>query len=223
MDHDEAVGHKATERYLLGELDAGLRDQFEEHLFDCPDCALDLRAAAMLIEQSKLILAEAPSLSPAPARAPRSANSGWFSWLRPALAVPALALLLAVVVYQNQANSRFRRAAESPQFLASAVVNVGTRGPEAIAVPAAAGQPFGLSLNVPPGRRYSAYRLDLYSRQGKLAWSRTIAASDDDALSLYIPGGGVLPGALAVYGLTAGGESVNLGRYRIELQDQNRN
>ena len=35
MDHDEAVRQKATERYLLDELDAEIRDQFEEHLFDC--------------------------------------------------------------------------------------------------------------------------------------------------------------------------------------------
>ena len=45
MDHQEAVRQKATERYLLDELDPELRDQFEEHLFDCQDCALDVRAA----------------------------------------------------------------------------------------------------------------------------------------------------------------------------------
>jgi hypothetical protein len=35
MDHNQAVREKATERYLLNELDPGVRDQFEEHLFDC--------------------------------------------------------------------------------------------------------------------------------------------------------------------------------------------
>lgn len=57
MDHNEAVRQKATERYLLDELDPDVRDQFEEHLFDCRDCALDVRAAAMLVEQSKVVLA----------------------------------------------------------------------------------------------------------------------------------------------------------------------
>src|SRR5580692_8960015 len=61
MDHNEAVRQNATERYLLQELDPGLRDQFEEHLFECQDCALDLRTAAMFVEQSKVLLAEAPS------------------------------------------------------------------------------------------------------------------------------------------------------------------
>jgi anti-sigma factor RsiW len=220
MDHDEAVRQKATEKYMLDELDPGLRDQFEEHLFDCQDCALDLRAAAMLIEQSKVILAEKATPSAVRVRVPVSAGSGWFAWLRPAIAVPVLALLLAVIVYQNQAYSRLQQAATSPQFLASAVVNVGTRGMEAIAVPARAGQPFGLALNVPPNGRYSSYKLDLYSAQGRLEWSRSIPAAGSDALSLYVPGSDHAPSTLAVYGITTSGESVDLGRYPIELQDQ---
>src|ERR1700751_3098851 len=88
MDHEEAVREKATERYLLDELDPELRDQFEEHLFDCQECALDVRAAAMLVEQSKVILAEStvPSVVKEPARA--TAKPEWFAWLRPAFAVP---------------------------------------------------------------------------------------------------------------------------------------
>lgn len=218
MDHDEAVRQKATEKYMLNELDPGLRDQFEEHLFDCQDCALDLRAAAMLVEQSKVILAEEPT--PSPVRVPVPASSGWFAWLRPAFAVPVLALLLAIIVYQNQANSRLQQAANSPQFLASAVVNLGTRGSEAIAVPAQAGQSFELSLNVPPDSRYSSYKLDLYSAPGRLEWSRSIPASGNDTLSLYVPGSDHAPSTLAVHGITAGSESVDLGRYPIELQDQ---
>lgn len=217
MDHDEAVRQKVTERYLLNELDPELRDQFEEHLFDCQECALDLRAAAMFAEESKMILSEKSAVSPVPVPA---ANSGWFSWLRPAFAVPVLALLLAVIVYQNRTNSRLQQAARSPQVLASAVVNVNVRGTEPIRVPGHAGQAFGLSLNVPPEGRYSSYKLDLYSQQGKLEWSRTIPAAGNDSLSLYVAGSDQDPGALAVRGITAGGESVDLGRYPIELQNQ---
>lgn len=44
MDHTAVVRQKMTERYLLDELDAEVRDEFEEHFFDCPECALDIRA-----------------------------------------------------------------------------------------------------------------------------------------------------------------------------------
>src|SRR5678809_1260477 len=101
MDHDEAVRQKATERYLLDELDPELRDQFEEHLFDCQDCALDLRAGAMFVEQTKVILSEIPAVSVARVPAAAAAKPGWLAWLRPAFAVPVLALLLVVIAYQN--------------------------------------------------------------------------------------------------------------------------
>jgi hypothetical protein len=75
-------------------------------------------------------------------------------------------------------------------------------------------------LNVPPNGRYSSYKLDLYSAQGRLEWSRSIPAAGSDALSLYVPGSDHAPSTLAVYGITTSGESVDLGRYPIELQDQ---
>jgi hypothetical protein len=55
MGHDEAVRICATERYLLGELHSQLRDQFEEHLFDCQWCALDLQFATTFLEHLKVV------------------------------------------------------------------------------------------------------------------------------------------------------------------------
>jgi hypothetical protein len=228
MDHDAVVRQKMTERYLLNELDPEARDEFEMHYFDCPDCAADVHAGALFVEQSKVvlgeqskvILSEKAAASPVRVPVPVPASSGWVAWLRPVFAVPVLALLLAVIVYQDWANSRLQQAANSPRLLASAVVNLNVRGTEPIAVPAHAGQAFGLSLNVPPDNRFCSYKLDLYSPQGKLEWARTIPASGNDTLSLYVPGSDHESGALAVHGITAGGESVDLGRYPIELQNQ---
>src|ERR1700678_3664544 len=111
MDHNQAVREKATERYLFNEPDPGVRDQFEEHLFDCQDCALDLRAAAMFVEQSKVVLSEKPEAVTVRVPAAVPARSGWFGsiwfgWMRPAFAVPVLALLLVVIGYQGGKNAR---------------------------------------------------------------------------------------------------------------------
>jgi anti-sigma factor RsiW len=220
MDHDAVVRQEMIERYLLNELDPEARDEFEMHYFDCPDCAADVRAGALFVEQSKVVLSENPAASPVRVPVPAPTSSGWGTWLRPVFAVPVLALLLAVIVYQDWANSRLQQAANSPRLLVSAVVNLNVRGTEPIAVPVHAGQAFGLSLNVPPDNRFSSYKLDLYSPQGKLEWSRTIPASGNDTLSLYFPGSDHAPGTLAVHGITAGGESEDLGRYAIELQNQ---
>ena len=49
MDHSESIRLMAAEKYLLGELAPELREQFEEHFFDCQECALDVRAGAALV------------------------------------------------------------------------------------------------------------------------------------------------------------------------------
>jgi len=223
MDHDQAIREKATERYLLDELGPAQREEFEEHLFDCQDCALDVRAAAAFVEQSKVLLAEKPVAVPARVPVPAAVKPGWFAWLRPAFAVPVLALLLAVIGYQNFSNRRLEQAANTPQVLPYASINVSTRGGGTTEVATDPAHSFLLLLSIPPDSRYVSYKLDLYSSQGQLEWSRTIpAAAADDTRSLYVPGAGHEPGnrALAVHGITAAGGSVDLGRYPIAFQSQ---
>jgi hypothetical protein len=222
MDHEQAIRQKATERYLLDELEPAVREEFEEHLFDCPDCALDVRTAAAFIEQSKVVLAEKSAA--VQVSAPVAAKPAWLAWFRPAWAVPVFALLVIVIGYQGFSYRRLEQAANTPQVLPFASINVGTRGSGVTQVPVQPGQSFQLLVNIPPDSRYVCYRLDLYSSQEKLEWSRTIpAASADDTRSLYVPGTARQAGslALAVHGITAAGESVDLGRYPIEFQAHN--
>jgi Putative zinc-finger len=222
MDHDEAVRKKTTERYLLDELDPELRDQFEEHLFDCQECALDMRAAAMFVEQSKVVLAD-PEVRPAvkePMRA--AARPGWLDWLRPALALPVFALLLAVVGYQNFVTyPKLMRAANEPQVGPWASVNVSTRGAETTVLKAHPGEGFGLLVNFPPQDGFASYVVDLYNPVGKLEWSSPIsAAPTGEDRQIYIPGRNRLPGTytLVVHGINPAGESKELSRHPIDLQ-----
>jgi hypothetical protein len=224
MDHDEAVRQKATERYLLDELDPELRDQFEEHLFDCQDCALDVRAAAMFVEQSKGILAE-PAVQPAVKERGRAATKpGWVAWLRPAFAVPVLALLLAIVGYQNFVTyPKLMRAANEPQVGPWASVNVSTRGAETTVLKAHPGEGFGLLINFPPQDGFASYVVDLYNPAGKLEWSGSISAAPaGEDRQIYIPGRNRLPGvyALVVHGINSAGERKELSRHPIDLQIQ---
>jgi anti-sigma factor RsiW len=106
MDHEVVVRQKMTERYLLNELDPQAREEFEEHFFDCQDCALDVRAGDLFIEQSKVVLAEhfEPASAGLHVPVPAYVKPGWtpwMRWLRPALVVPVMAVLLTVVAYQN--------------------------------------------------------------------------------------------------------------------------
>src|SRR6266436_1169836 len=170
MDHDMVVRQKMTERYLLDELDPDARDEFEEHFFDCPDCALDVRAGALFVEQSKAVLAEKsePVSAGLPVTAPIPARPGWFVWLRPAFAAPAMVLLLAVIGYQNLVTyPKMQQAANRPRVLPWASVNVGTWGSGGPVIPTRLGEGFLLFVRIPPDGSYSRYVADLYNAAGK--------------------------------------------------------
>jgi len=223
MDHDEAVRQKATERYLLDELDPEVRDQFEEHLFDCQDCALDLRAGAMFVEQTKVILAEPSAVSTARVRA-AATKPGWLAWLRPAFAVPVFALLLAVIGYQNLVTyPKLTQAVNEPRVGPWVSVSVSTRGAETKQVKSHPGEGFGVLLNLPPEDGFASYAADLYNPAGKLEWSGPISRTPaEDSRQIYIPGRNRLPGTytLVVRGINAAGESKELSRQSIDLQIQ---
>ena len=222
MDHSESIRLMAAEKYLLGELTPELQEQFEEHFFECQECALDVRAGAALVEHSKVVLAQPLAVSPA--RTPVPATANWFRWFRPALIVPVLAALLIVVAYQNLVTyPQLKQLASSPQILPWASINVSTRGANTVQISPRPGEGFHLLVNIPPDSHYASYTFNLSSPSGRLEWSRTIpAASSDEARSIYVPGTNQEQGIykLAVRGNTASGESSDLGHYSIEVQIQ---
>jgi hypothetical protein len=224
MDHDVVVGQKMTERYLLNELDPEVRDEFEQHFFDCPACALDVRAGAMFVEQIKVVLAEKPIEVSAPPARPVTVRPGWFGWLRPAFAVPVMALLLAVIGYQNLVTyPRLMRTMNSPKVYPIAAVNVGTWGSSERVIPIRAGEGVALLVRIPPEGGYSYYKADLNNPEGKVEWTVTIpATSAQDQWSVQVPGTDRAAGryTLVVHGITAGGESKDVGRASFELQIQ---
>jgi Putative zinc-finger len=226
MDHTAVVRQKMTERYLLGELDSEVRDEFEEHYFDCPECALDIRAGAQFVAHTKMVLGESLEPVPAPVTPSRDpASRGWFAWLRPAFAVPALALLLAVVGYQNFVTyPHLIQAANQPQVGPWASVNVSTRGIVTTVIKAHKGEGFGLLVNLTPENEFVSYAADLYNPAQKLEWSGPIStAVGEEGRQIYIPGHNREPGtySLVVRGISATGENKEISRHSIELQIQN--
>ncbi len=225
MDHTAVVRDKMTERYLLNELESEVRDEFEEHYFDCPECALDVRAGSHFVEQSKLVLVEEaqPVLVRATSR-PEPARHGWFAWLRPAFAAPALALLLAVAGYQNLVTyPGLRSELRRPQVLPAVSVNVGTWAGGGTPTSIPEGQGLLLYVRIPPDGAYTRYTAELYSPAGKREGSFTITpVAGQDQWPVTVPRIDREAGTytMAVHGLTAGGESKDLGSTSFQLQIQ---
>lgn len=214
MDHNDAVRQKATERYLLNELDPVLREEFEDHLFDCQDCALDVRAAAMFVEQSKVVLAEPPVPVPVRVPFPVPAQARWSGWFRPAVAVPVFALLLVTIGYQSFVTYPQLQATNTPQVLPSTSINISTRGSDVPVIKVTRGNGFLLFLRIPPQPGVSRYVADLYNPAEKLEWSLTIpVAPGEDTWPVHVPAASRESGkyTLRVHGITASGQTAEIG------------
>ena len=214
-----------TERYLLNELDSAARDQFEEHFFDCAECAQDVQAASVFIDQTKVALAKDQELvarRPAPRPVPAQARGGWLAWLRPAIAAPALAALLAIIGYQNLVTlPKMSRTLNTPNVLPWTSVNLNTLGGDGNVIRTAQGGGFLLFLRMPPEHAFNTYRADLYNPAGKLEWSLTIPAPDNqDQLPIQVPAGNRPAGlyTIQLQGIPTTGDSKIVGRSSFELQ-----
>ena len=230
MDHSEAVEQRTTERYLLDELTPDARDAFEEHVFDCPECALDLRAAAAFVDEAKVQLPELAQRSPvrrAEAK-PRFKWDGWFAWARPAFAVPAFAALLLVTGYQNLVTlPGLRTEATQPRLLPWVPLHESTRGGTATPVTAdrVHGVALPLDLSPQPGAdAYPSYSFDLLDSQGKLVWTGVMAApppseSGAQRVLLAIPGVMLRNGAYTVQvsGVGPRGERASIEKFAFDI------
>ncbi|MGA2416117.1 MAG: zf-HC2 domain-containing protein [Candidatus Sulfotelmatobacter sp.] len=211
----------ATEKYLLDELPPDLREQFEEHLFDCHECALDVRAASVFLEQGKAVLAN-PAPTPAPTR---NNDLGWFAWMRPAFAVPAFAALLLVIGYQNLVTYPALKSAvsqnQAPQILTAApLLSSATRGPNAPALTIRQGEPFLLPLDIVPQSDASSYRIELHNPAGGVQWSLVVSSeAARNSLPLWAPGVSEAGQyEVAVVAVNPKGVDVSTARYAFALQ-----
>jgi len=199
MNHDEAIEQMAAERYLLDELDPGAREEFEEHMFSCPNCALDTRAGTTFIEEATSQLGEIAPDQPEVkvALGSRGVRTHWFWWLRPAFAAPLFAALVIVIGYQNLVTlPALRSAASQPAIVPVAPLPGATRGSARTTVVAdlAHGIALPIDLSVDPALgAFVSYSVELYNPEGKLAWSGTApapasASSGDIQFSIVVPG-----------------------------------
>jgi len=232
MYHNEALQQMAAERYLLDELTPDAREAFEEHLFVCHECALDLHTGVAFVDEAKVQLPKLAGTVPAsiPFRAsqPRIKREGWLTWLQPAFAAPVFATLLLVIGYQNLVTvPGLREAANQPRLLPWAPLHGATRGAARLAITADRRHGVALPVDLPEQPSvgaYASYSFDLVDPQGKPVWTGAVAAPSDNAgdgerLSLVIPGAMLRSGAytVTVSGVAADGKHTKIDQYAFDI------
>jgi hypothetical protein len=232
MNHSEAVAQMAAERYLLDELGPDVRDEFEEHLFDCPECVVDVRAGDMFLREGKvqlLTLATEDDVRAQENRAiakPVKAKRDWFGWLRPVYLAPAFAMLLAVVAYQNIVTlPELQQAANEPRLAPLTPVRGVTRGDGHQTLTTTRKQGLTLPVDLQPADmdvstvKFVSYMFTLTGPDGKTAWSKTIPAPPTRQMSFGIPGGLLHDGkyTVTVAGIGTDGAPTDTERYVFDV------
>jgi anti-sigma factor RsiW len=205
MDHTEALGIHATERYVLGELSTSEAEAFEQHYFGCAHCAADLESATALIANAQAVFRqEAAPVRRASAR--RSRVSAWKTFLaglRPrfALATTALASIVlgGVCLYQTLVSiPRLKQAAfaSNTAFVLPAFALAGrARGDETtISIPRDA-RSFSVSFDIDPQAGYPEYRCYLKDRARSVRFPlRTRAPAAGEPITVSLPARELQPG-----------------------------
>jgi hypothetical protein len=204
MDHDQAVKSQACEKYLLGELSPDLRDAYEEHYFSCAECATQLRMAAELVGAGQQIFAQTPAPAVATGARIVQESGGWLRWLRPAIAIPALATLLLVVGYQNLVLIPRLKESRAPRVLPMfSLISANSRGETVPAFTTQPNQAVGLYVDVPADAAYSSYGISVQDPSGKTIPLRSLSYAEAQKTQVLV----INPGAAGNYAVVVLGQA----------------
>ncbi len=151
LDHLIATKRNIAGRYMLGELSPAEREKFEEHYFNCRECAEDVRDLLAVSSNSRAVLVQMPDYDE-PAAAMGRKGSNWFQSFRfspqPAY-VMASALALCVLTVVTTLQSISLRGQLVPQAVAEVALHPDARGEETEIGAQQTGQFLVLSADVP--------------------------------------------------------------------------
>jgi hypothetical protein len=225
MNHEDALREMSAEQYLLGELRGEARERFEDHLFECPSCADDVKAGVTFLQGARAELSAATTFK---ARAAKPSSLRWL--LSPAWMVPALAASLVTVAYQaafvEPALRQQLAQADSPAIVNNLVLTGGaTRGGGMSTVSAPAHGSFLLSVDIPAQSVYSSYLCTLYAPSGAAVWHGAVTPQQaNDTVLIRVPSAVTNAGqnTLLVQGVsqngTSGAKLVDLARHTFLLE-----
>jgi hypothetical protein len=235
MEHAEAIDTGAAERYTLGQMSEAERDRYEEHFFDCPDCAEEVRSASLFLENAEAAVRDSEAakrdVEERVVVLPR-ASRGWKSWFWPLPLGAAAALVLLLggpLVYLGLVKmpqlERARVEAEALQAAPWHFLSVSRSEPRAVRV--SPGQRMiGFTLTKSGTRVHPFYSCEVRDASGRVVESNVVPAPPQGGeLQIVVPTGKLQPGAhvIAVAGLESpsgrpAADSFTLYPFNLERQ-----
>ncbi len=214
IDHQEAVKNLMAERYLLGELNAGEREAYEEHLFSCDSCFEQVKAGTEFVSHLRRMNNEELHPAPAPGFMARVVTS-----LRQPLTLAACLLLACVSglsVYQRGIIAGLRQAQVMPGLFLSDGAKAG--GTQQIRV--AANSRFYLDIQLLQSGDFSSYEGQVLTESQRLKTPFPISAEQTKGtIHVLLDSAIVGPGnyIMIINGLSPDGRKTEVTRYRFQV------
>jgi hypothetical protein len=216
MTHLEAVKTLASERYLLGDMSELERHAFEDHYFDCAECAESVRTEALMTDAVRDGLLDAPEVAHVPRRA--RVRPSW----RSSVALPwAAAATLAVIIgYQSFALKRAGQPLTSAVALAPVTVRSASRGQDAVVAMPRDGSAVTLAIDVGSATPRGDLQYELRRAGGSVVASgRVPAPLAGSPLLLLVPSSLLTPpGSYILVMRDSSNASLTVGDYRFTVE-----
>lgn len=216
MDHREAVASRAVDRYLLDEMSEEEQQAFEQHYFECAECAAEVEAGTMLAANVAAVFAEEGRRDAAPRRV-----GLWGNWKWVAVAFAGLVLLIVAVegLVRIQAHRTNLAAISAPQAYPVFFLHAVARGGDQVVEASGSARFIGLSFDVPPGPDVPAYDCRLLDASGQRRWSVKAPPprAPGEPIHLLLPAAASPPGDYTLV-LSGGGKEIH--RYQFTLKNK---
>jgi len=206
MTHQQALDTMAAERYLLDEMTEIEKHAFEEHYFDCDDCAHEVR----LGEQIRVeVRASHGSGLGAQHSHTGTSNVVEFNkrpvWRRASTVIPwaAAAMLALTAGYQSLVVVPGLQRAIAPQPLSPVMLREATRGTLPV-------------VTVAPGQRFVTLGIDVMNASSTNVTYDLLDAAGNTILSGRTP---LPPSGAPLYLLLPADELVRPGRHTLIVRD----
>jgi hypothetical protein len=222
MEHTLAYQTNTIDKYLMRELPHEERLAFEEHMFECPECAAKVKEDYDMIADLKAVLREpAPRAQQAE---PAKAKARWREWFQPFSLVPACAALaLAVVVgYQNLVSIP---GMLEPQVLDTTPMVATTRGAHSqVALSKRGAALFAVSFEVSAPAVYAGYVCEFRAEGTNIATTVDCGkhATAEFTLSLLLPSPKFPPGGYTMILRPTADKQTEISRYSFAVKNKDK-
>ena len=219
MEHTLAHQTNTIDKYLMSDLSHEERLAFEEHVFDCPECAAKVQEDYDMIADLKTVLSEPLPRAQADAA---KAKASWRDWFRPVTLVPAFAALALAMLtgYQNLVSIP---SMLQPQVLDTTAMVATTRGAAsqvALVKPGAA--LFAVSFEVSSPAVYSGYVCQFQAQGASHATTVDCGkhSTAEFTLSLLLPSAKFPPGGYTMILRPATDQHAEVSRYSFAIRNE---